>query len=121
MPLLLAGLRENTSLFRFHVADCAPYLVPPKPEETARYAGGAMQEARRLGYRNSFHPLISAPKERLPPHGVWPHAIARVATLPDVLFEVLRSKPSLVPSEDTEGKEVAEDTSILKKRRRVGE
>jgi hypothetical protein len=29
---------------------------------------------------------------------------------------VLRSKPSLVPSEDTEGKEAAEDTGVLTKR-----
>jgi hypothetical protein len=75
-----------------------------------------------LGYRNCFHPLIRAPKEALPPRGVWPHALVRVATtLPDVIFEVLRSKPSLVPSEDTEGKEVAEDTSVPKKRKRGDE
>jgi Ran GTPase-activating protein (RanGAP) involved in mRNA processing and transport len=44
MPLLLAGLRENTSLFRFHVADCTPSSVPPSPAETARCAGGWLQE-----------------------------------------------------------------------------
>jgi hypothetical protein len=59
-----------------------------------------MQEMERLGYRNCFSPLIRAPIETLPPRGVWPHALARVATLPDVIFEVLRSKPSLVPSKD---------------------
>jgi Ran GTPase-activating protein (RanGAP) involved in mRNA processing and transport len=100
MPLLLAGLRKNTSLFRFRVVNCAPESAPPTPAETARCAGGWMQEMERLGYRNRFLPLICAPKERLPPLGVWPHALAAVATLPDVIFEVLRSKPSLVPSED---------------------
>jgi hypothetical protein len=29
MPLLLAGLRKNTSFFRFHVAGHVPQLVPP--------------------------------------------------------------------------------------------
>jgi hypothetical protein len=119
MPLLLEGLRKNTSLFRFHVADCAPHYFPPRPdEETARCAGGWMQEMERLGYRNRFRLLIRAPKERLPPLGVWHHALARVATLPDVIFDVLRSKPSLVPSEDTEGKEAAKDTGVPKKRKR---
>jgi hypothetical protein len=121
MPLLLEGLRKNTSLFRFHVADCAPSSVPAESWETARCAGGWMQEMERLGYRNSFLPLIRAPKERLPPRGVWPHALARVAILPDVIFEVLRSKPSLVPSEDTEGNEAATDTGVPKKRKRSDE
>jgi hypothetical protein len=103
MPLLLAGLRKNTSLFRFHVAGCAPGSVPPTPEETAKHAGSWMQEMERLGYRNRFLPLIRAPEERLPPRGLWPHALARVATLPAVIFEVLRSKSSLVLSNDTEG------------------
>jgi Ran GTPase-activating protein (RanGAP) involved in mRNA processing and transport len=120
MPLLLAGLRKNTSLFRFHVAGCAPYSLPPTIEETARCAGGWMREIKRLGYRNRFPPMIRAPKERLPPRGVWPHALARVATLPDVIFEVLRSKPSLVPS-STEGKEAAKHTSVPKKRKRGDE
>jgi hypothetical protein len=100
MPLLLAGLRENTSLFRFHVEDCAPYSVPPTPEETARCAGGWMQEMKCLGYRNHCLALICAPKETLPPLGVWPRALARVATYPNFIFDVFRSKPSLVPSED---------------------
>jgi hypothetical protein len=125
IPLLLAGLCKNTSLFRFHVADCTPSWVPPSPPETARYAGvagGWMQEMERLGYRNSFRPLIRAPKERLPPRGVWPRALSRVAILPEVIFEVLRSKPNLVPSADTEGKEAAaEDTGVPKKRKRDDE
>jgi Ran GTPase-activating protein (RanGAP) involved in mRNA processing and transport len=100
MPLVLEGLRENTSLFCFHVANCAPSSVPPTTDETARYAGGWMQEMECIGYRNRFRSLICAPKERLPPRGVWPRALARDGILPDVIFEVLRSKPDLV-SEDT--------------------
>jgi hypothetical protein len=44
--------------------------------------------------------LICAPEESLPPRGLWPHALARIAALPDVIFEVLRSKLNLVPSQD---------------------
>ena len=76
-----------------------------------------MQEMERLGYRNHFLPLIRAPKERLLPTGVWPRALARVAILPNVIFEVLRSKPSLVPSEDTKSKDAAKDTNVPKKRK----
>jgi hypothetical protein len=121
MPLLLAGLRKNTSLFRITVANSAPSSFPPKPAETAKCAGGCMQEIERLGYSNGFRSLIRAPKERLPPRGIWPHALARVATLPDVIFEGLRSKPNLVPSEDTEGKEATQDTGVAKKRKRDDE
>jgi hypothetical protein len=121
MPLLLEGLRKNTSLFRFHVDGCAPDMVPPTPVYTDRCAGGWMQEMERLGYRNRFLPLIRAPKERLPPRGVWSHALARAATLPDVIFEVLRSKPSLVPSEDTGGKEAAKVSGVPMKRKRADE
>jgi hypothetical protein len=70
-----------------------------------------MQEMESLGYRNRFRPMIRAPNERLP-RGVWPHALARVVTFPDAIFEVLRSKPSLVSSEDVEGEEAADDTDI---------
>jgi hypothetical protein len=112
LPLLLAGLRKNKSLFSFHVADCTPSSVPPSPEETARCAGSWMQEMERLGYRNRFLTLIRAPKERLPPRGVWPHALAWIATLPRVIFEVLRSNPSLVPSEDASGKKTAKDAVL---------
>jgi Ran GTPase-activating protein (RanGAP) involved in mRNA processing and transport len=121
MPLLLAGLRKNTSLFRFQVANCTPSSVPPTPEETAKCASGWMQETERLGYRNRFRALIRAPKERLPPRGLWHHALARFAELPDVVFDALRSKPKLVPSEDTEDKEAAEDTGNPKKRKRGDE
>jgi Leucine-rich repeat (LRR) protein len=121
MPILLAGLRKNTSLFRFHVADCETSSIPPSLIETARCAGSWMQEIERLGYRNFFLPFVSVPKERLPPLGVWPHALARVAILPDVIFEVLRSKPSLVSSEHIEGKEAAKDTGVTTKRKRGDE
>jgi hypothetical protein len=74
-----------------------------------------------LGYRNRFLPLLRAPKDRLPPRGVWSHALARVAILPDVIFQVLCSKPNLVPSEDTgieDSKETAKDAGVLTKRKR---
>jgi Ran GTPase-activating protein (RanGAP) involved in mRNA processing and transport len=121
MPLVLTGLRKNTSLFCFHVDGCAPSSVPPTPGDKAICTGGWMQEMERLGYRNRFRTLIRAPKERLPPRSVWPRALGRVATLPDVIFEVLRSKPSLVPSEDTEDKEAAKDTGVPTKRKRGDE
>jgi Leucine-rich repeat (LRR) protein len=119
VPLLLAGLRKNTSLFHFHVEDCPPSPVPPTPEDTARCV--SMQEMERLGYINRFLSLLRAPTERLPPRGVWPHALAQVAILPDIIFEVLRAKPSLVPSEDTEGKEAAKDISVPTKRKHCDE
>jgi hypothetical protein len=116
MPLLLAGLRKNTSLFRFHVACRAPSVVPSLVKSRFRCAGSWMQEMERLGYRNRFSPLMRDPQERLPPRGVWPRALARVAILPAVIFEVLRSKPNLVPSADTGVKEAVEDTGVPKKR-----
>jgi hypothetical protein len=72
MPLLLAGLRKNTSLFRIHVENCAPYFVPPTPEETAECAGGWMQEMERLEYWNRFLTSIRTPDETRQPPGVWP-------------------------------------------------
>jgi Ran GTPase-activating protein (RanGAP) involved in mRNA processing and transport len=77
MPSLLVGLRKNTSLYRFNVAVCAPSSVPPTPQDTARCDW--MQEMEWLGYGNRFLSLLRAPKERLPPRGVWSHALARVA------------------------------------------
>jgi Ran GTPase-activating protein (RanGAP) involved in mRNA processing and transport len=101
MPSLLAGLRKNKSLIRFCIDDNYSSSFAPTIEDTApRYEGDWMQEIERLGYRNRFRSLIRAPKETRPPLGVWPRALARVAILPDVIFEVLRSKPSLVPSRD---------------------
>jgi Ran GTPase-activating protein (RanGAP) involved in mRNA processing and transport len=118
MPLLLTGLQQNTSLLRCHVDGCAPNTVQPTPEDMTRCAGGWMQEMERLGYRNCFLRLIRAPKERLPPCGIWSHALTRVTILPDVIFEVLCSKPSLVPSEETGGKVAAKNTSVATKRKR---
>jgi hypothetical protein len=115
MPSLLTGLRKNTSLFRFHMAKCAPSSVPPTTEETARCAGGWMLEMKRLGYRNCFLTLLRAPKERLPPRGIWCHALAQVAILPEAIFEVLRTKPCLVPSGEIEA---AKDTGVPTKRKR---
>jgi Ran GTPase-activating protein (RanGAP) involved in mRNA processing and transport len=92
MPLLLAGLRKNTSVFRFHVVSFAHPFIRTADAE------GWMQEMERLGYRNRFRQLTRALNESLPPCGVLSHALARVANLPDVIFEVLCSKPSLVPS-----------------------
>jgi hypothetical protein len=43
------GLSNNTSLFRFHVAGCQSYFVPPTPEGTARCNGGWIQEMERMG------------------------------------------------------------------------
>jgi hypothetical protein len=99
-PFLLTGLRKNTSLFRFRVGDSS---YPITTEEAARCVGGWMQETERLGYRNRFLSLMRASKLGLAPRGIWPHALAQVATLTDVIFEVLRSNPSLVSSEETEG------------------
>jgi hypothetical protein len=64
-------------------------------------------------YRNAyFLSLTRAMTENLPPRGVCSHALARVAIRPDVIFEVLRSIPSLAPSTDTESEETANDTDI---------
>jgi hypothetical protein len=46
---------------------------------------------------------------------------ACAGTLPDVIFEVLRSKPSLVSSEDKESEEAAKDTGAPTKRKQVDE
>jgi hypothetical protein len=102
MPLLLTGLRENKSLFCFHVTGCAPFSFPPDTEETARFAGGWMQEMERLGYRNRCLSLRNRCLSLIlaQPRGIWPHALAWVATFPDVIFEVLRSNTILVPSND---------------------
>jgi hypothetical protein len=100
MPLLLEGLRQNTSLLRFHVANCAPHSVPPTPGHAIRDAHGWMQEMEQLGYRNRYRErflaFVHTPEETRRPRGLWPQALSRVATFPDVIFEVLRSKTQLV-------------------------
>jgi Ran GTPase-activating protein (RanGAP) involved in mRNA processing and transport len=121
MPLLLTGLRTNTSLFRFNVTDCAPDSVPPTPEDTAKCAGGWMQEMEmeRLGYRNRCLALIRTLEETHQPPGIWPHALARIAAYSDDIFEVLRSKPAtFVPSEVMGNGETVEDTDVPTKRKR---
>jgi hypothetical protein len=110
MPLLLVGLRKNTSLLRLCVAGCIPQRVLPTAEETIRCASGWMQELERVGYRNHFNALTRAPKESPPPRGVWTRALARVATLLDAILEMLRFKPNSAPSADTEGEEAANVT-----------
>jgi hypothetical protein len=97
MPLLLAGLRKNTSLFHFHVAGCALYSVPPTREDTAKLAGGWMQNCEWLRYLNRFLSLLRAPKERLPPRSVWPRALARVSSVPDVIFSCSVPNPAWYP------------------------
>jgi hypothetical protein len=60
MPLLLAGLRKNTSLFHFHATGCKPNLAPTTTEETVNCAGGWMQDMERLGRRKrGFHLVVS--------------------------------------------------------------
>jgi hypothetical protein len=58
-----------------------------------------------LGYRNRFRPLVRASVGTAPPLGLWSHALAKGAALPDALFYVLRSKPSLVLSAVTDNDE----------------
>jgi hypothetical protein len=115
MPLLLAGFRKNTSLFRFLVTGCVPYSVPPTPEGTARFSGGWMQGMESLGYRNRFRSLIHIPKDTPPPRGFRSQALARQATFSDVVFEVLCSIPSLVPSKTSGGIEGAKDMGKRKR------
>jgi Ran GTPase-activating protein (RanGAP) involved in mRNA processing and transport len=99
MPLLLAGLRKNTSLFRFHVADCAPNSIPPTTGDKAREAGGWKQEMEHLGYRNRYRErflaFIHTPEEARRPRGLLSQALSRVTPFPDVIFEVLRSQTQL--------------------------
>jgi hypothetical protein len=62
MPLLLEGLRKNTSLFRIRTLLHLPRSHQHQ-EETARCAGGWMREMERVGYRNRFLPLIRAERK----------------------------------------------------------
>jgi hypothetical protein len=111
IPLLLEGLRENTSLVQVIISSYTSESFPPVYASTCRYVGGRMQEMQFLGYRNRVLPLVRAPAETAPPLGLWSRGLAKVATLPDVLFYVLRAKPKLVPSADTD-----DDTSKKRKR-----
>jgi Ran GTPase-activating protein (RanGAP) involved in mRNA processing and transport len=95
MPSILEGLRENTSLVQVTFDGCTPLHFPPSRTDTTRCAGRRMQEMQYLGHRNRFMPLLREPAYDSPPLGLWPHALAKVATQQDVLFYVLRSKPTL--------------------------
>jgi Ran GTPase-activating protein (RanGAP) involved in mRNA processing and transport len=95
MPSVLEGLHKNTSLSRLNVSNCSPDEFPPTAEETSRCIGGWIQEMQCVGYRNSFLPLIRASVDNPAPDGIWSHSLAKVATLPDVVFHVLRAKPDL--------------------------
>jgi Ran GTPase-activating protein (RanGAP) involved in mRNA processing and transport len=89
LPLLLQGFRMNTSLVKVNILIIF-----------ALHWGGWSQELRFLGQRNRFTPLLktSNPPGESPQLGIWPRALAKVATEPDVLFHVLRNKPKLVGS-----------------------
>jgi Ran GTPase-activating protein (RanGAP) involved in mRNA processing and transport len=86
LPLLLEGFRKNTSLVEvlIDIARCAY-------REWSR-------ELKYLGHRNRFTPLL---KVADPPNasqhlGLWPRAMAKVATEPDLLFHVIFNMPKLV-------------------------
>jgi Ran GTPase-activating protein (RanGAP) involved in mRNA processing and transport len=86
MPILMEGLRKNKSL------------------REIVFCGGSTgewtQELEFLQYRNRFHRLIPSPEslDAEKNMGVWSNALASVATLPDVIFHALCSKPQLVRS-----------------------
>jgi Ran GTPase-activating protein (RanGAP) involved in mRNA processing and transport len=95
MPSVLEALHKNTSLCRLNTSNWAPDEFPPTAEETSRCTGGWIEEMKYVGYRNSFLPLLRAPVNNPAIGGIWSHSLAKVATLPDVLFHVLRAKPDL--------------------------
>jgi hypothetical protein len=81
MLFLLAGLRNNISLFRFHVAGCAPSLVPLSTAETARYVGAGCRKwnawvtetafsfrylRRKIGFRLVVSGLMRLPGSNTP-------------------------------------------------------
>jgi hypothetical protein len=53
-----------------------------------------MQDMEGVGYRNNSLLLLCAPQERLLPRGVWPRALAREASPPDVIFRFLVPNPT---------------------------
>jgi Ran GTPase-activating protein (RanGAP) involved in mRNA processing and transport len=86
LPLLLEGFRKNCSLVKVVSSVCA--------------RGEWSQEIKFLGHRNRFTPLLKnadlpGSSQQL---GIWPRALAKAATEPDILFHVLRNKPKLVRS-----------------------
>jgi hypothetical protein len=98
MPSLIKGLRKNTSLVQVDIVGCSPLIFPLTAANMNEFAGGWMQEVQAVGYRNRFRPLVCASVDTAPPLGLWSPALSKVAALPDALFYLLRSKPSLVCS-----------------------
>lgn len=96
MPSLIKGLRKNTSLVQVDIVGCSPLIFPLSATNMNQFVGDWMQEIQSLGYRNRFRPLVRASVDAAPPLGLWSYALTKVAALPDALFYVLRSKPSLV-------------------------
>jgi hypothetical protein len=69
------------------------------------------QEINFLGHRNRFTSLLKASD---PPGtsawlGIWPRALAKVSTEPNVLFHVLRNTPKLVGSAGDDSKKRKRD------------
>jgi Ran GTPase-activating protein (RanGAP) involved in mRNA processing and transport len=86
LPLLLEGFRENTSLVKVVISVCA--------------RGEWSWEIKYLGHRNRFTSLLTASDSLDSSHqlGIWSCALVKVVTESDVLFHVLRNKPTLVES-----------------------
>jgi Ran GTPase-activating protein (RanGAP) involved in mRNA processing and transport len=105
IPFLIEGLRKNKSLVQVDIVGCSPLVFPLTAENINQFSSGWMQEVQYLGYRNRFRPLVRASVGTAPPLGLWSHALAKGAALPDALFYVLRSKPSLVLSAVTDNDE----------------
>jgi hypothetical protein len=85
-----------TSILQVTLDGSVPDTFPPSNTDAARCGGGWMQGMQFLGDRNRFLSLMRAPLNDPLPRGLWPHALAKVATRQDVLMHVLRSKPNLV-------------------------
>jgi Ran GTPase-activating protein (RanGAP) involved in mRNA processing and transport len=90
------GLLGNTSILQVTLDGGAPATFPPSNTDAVRCGGGWMQGMQFLGDRNRFLSLMRAPLNDPLPRGLWPHALAKVATRRAVLMHVLRSKPNLV-------------------------
>jgi hypothetical protein len=95
MGVLYNGLYGNTSILQVTLDGAAPDTFPPSPADAARCGGGWMQGMQFFGDRNRFISLMRATIVDPPPRGLWPHALAKVATRRDILMFVLGSKPNL--------------------------
>jgi Ran GTPase-activating protein (RanGAP) involved in mRNA processing and transport len=96
MGSMYMGLRNNTSIVQVTLDGGAPDNFPPSPADAVRCSGEWMQGMQYFGDRNRFISLMRAPLDNPPPRGLWPHALAKVATRRDILMYALGSKPSLV-------------------------